>query len=142
MEHHRTMALIPDSAWVGLLLVTLGVCGLLDAAGVVDSSQTIGQWWPLAIVAWAVIDMVKGGGITWWGIVWSAIGVALLADEQGWTSGGVIWSALAVVGGGAMLTGAVARRGNDHGAPGDKGPDNTSDAPASGGWERYRGWTR
>jgi len=37
----------PGSLWVGIVLLAVGACGLLDAAGVVDSGQTIGQWWPL-----------------------------------------------------------------------------------------------
>ena len=33
----------PGSVWLGIVLLAVGACGLLDAAGVVDSSQTIGQ---------------------------------------------------------------------------------------------------
>ena len=45
------------SVWFGIVLVAVGVCGFLDAAGVVDSAQTIGQWWPLAIVGWPLAEM-------------------------------------------------------------------------------------
>ena len=45
------------SVWFGVVLVAVGVCGYLDAAGVVDSAQTIGQWWPLAIVGWPLVEM-------------------------------------------------------------------------------------
>ena len=46
----------PGTVWIAIVLLALGVCGILDAAGVVDSSQTIGQWWPLAVVGWAVAE--------------------------------------------------------------------------------------
>ena len=48
----------PSTVWIAIVLLALGVCGILDAAGVVASSQTIAQWWPLAIVGWALIEML------------------------------------------------------------------------------------
>jgi len=134
MDHDRKTALLTGSSWIGVVLVALGVCGFLDAAGIVDSSQTIGQWWPLVIVAWAAIDMLKAGRITAWGIGWSAVGVALLADAQQWASDVVIWSALAVFVGALMLAGALGRL---HKANGDH-----SDASTWNEWARYCGWTR
>jgi hypothetical protein len=110
MEHDRKRGFVTDTSWVGVLLVTVGACGFLDAAGIVDSSQTIGSWWPLVIVAWAAIDMARIGAVTQRGIVWSAIGVALLADVQLWASDIVIWSALAVFVGTVMVVGAFVSR--------------------------------
>lgn len=110
MEHDRKRGFVTDTSWVGVLLVTVGVCGFLDAAGIVDSSQTIGSWWPLVIVAWAAIDMARIGAVTQRGVAWSAVGVALLADVQQWTSDMVIWSALAVFVGIVMIAGAFASR--------------------------------
>ena len=44
----------PSTVWIATVLLALGVCGILDAAGIVDTSQTIAQWWPIAIVGWAL----------------------------------------------------------------------------------------
>ena len=48
----------PSTVWIAIVLLALGVCGILDAAGVVASSQTIAQWWPIAIVGWALTAML------------------------------------------------------------------------------------
>jgi len=34
----------PVRLWIGLVFVTLGVFGILDAAGTLDSSETIDRW--------------------------------------------------------------------------------------------------
>jgi hypothetical protein len=111
----------PSSVWIGIVLLGVGACGLLDAAGVVDSSQTIGQWWPLAIIGWPVIEMLAARHLTLGGVICTAVGLTLLADTQQWASGALVWSALAVFVGLAVLTAAVARRrdGDAHraGAP-------------------------
>ncbi len=125
-DHIRTRTSTWDSWWVGLLLVALGVCGFLDAAGIADWSRTIGQWWPLIIVAWAVIDMVRDSRATWWGIVWSAVGIALLADVQEWASDPVVWSALAIFVGGVVLAGAAMHQSEPH--------------PRESRWATWCGW--
>ena len=93
----------PSTVWIAIVLLALGVCGILDAAGVVASSQTIAQWWPLAIVGWALIEMLAGRRITLGGVICTAIGVTLLADTQHWASDAVVWSSLAIVIGVASL---------------------------------------
>lgn len=101
--------------WIAFVLLALGVCGLLDAAGAVDSAQTIGQWWPLAIAGWAVAAMLDERRVTLGGVVCLAIGLALLADIQALGSGVVIWSALAIAVGSAILVAGLrrGRRGGD-----------------------------
>ena len=108
--------------WVGIAVLAVGACGLLDAAGIVDSSQTIGQWWPLAVIGWPLVEMSAARRVTLGGVVCAAVGVALLADTQPWTSDVVVWSGLAVVVGIAVLTAAIYRRrepvdGNSAGTP-------------------------
>ena len=49
---------------IAAALLAVGVCGILDAAGVVDSSQTIGLWWPLAVVAWPLGEMAAARRVT------------------------------------------------------------------------------
>lgn len=102
----------------GLVLVTLGVCGFLDAAGAADWSATVGAWWPLALVAWAAVDMAAARAVSLKGLVWTAIGVALLADVQEWASDVVVWSSLAVFVGLACMAAATLRlSGGIHHAP-------------------------
>jgi hypothetical protein len=100
----------PGTVWVGIVLLAVGICGLLDAAGVVDSSQTIGQWWPLAVIGWPLIEMVTARRITLGGVVCAAVGLTLLADAQQWMSDVVVWSGLAAFVGLVVLATAVSRR--------------------------------
>ena len=101
----------PGTVWIATVLLALGVCGILDAAGVVDSSQTIAQWWPLAVVGWAFCEMLGERRVTLGGVICAAIGLTLLADAQAWASDAVVWSSLAIVIGLAMLFDAALRRG-------------------------------
>ena len=104
----------PSTVWIAIVLLALGVCGILDAAGVVDSSQTIAQWWPLAVIGWAITEMLAERRVTLGGVVCAAIGLTLLADAQAWVSGAVLWSALAIALGLAILVDASLRRGDRH----------------------------
>jgi hypothetical protein len=94
----------PIRIWIGLVCLVLGVLGMLDVAGIIDSSRTIGQWWPIAIVGWGLADMLRDGISLGAGIV-VAIGVGLLADQQGWASGSLLWSTLFALVGIAVLAG-------------------------------------
>ena len=107
MTQREVKTLSSGRFWSGMLLVLLGACGFLDAAGVAEWSATVGAWWPLALVAWATIDMVADEAVSLQGLVWTAIGVALLADVQGWASDVVIWSSLAVLVGLACMIAAT-----------------------------------
>ena len=101
----------PCTVWIATVLLGLGVCGILDAAGIVDTCQTIAQWWSIAIVGWAVAAMIGERRITLGGVICAAIGLTLLADAQAWASGAVVWSALAITLGLAILVDAILRRG-------------------------------
>ncbi len=109
----------PSTVWIAIVLLAIGVCGILDAAGVVDSGQTIGQWWPIAIVGWALSEMVGERRVTLGGVICAAIGLTLLADAQAWASGALLWSLLAITIGLAILVDASRRRG---GRPEGDGP--------------------
>jgi len=100
----------PSTVWIGIELLASGVCGILDAAGVVDSSQTIAQWWPLAVIGWAITEMLAERRVTLGGVVCAAIGLTLLADAQAWVSDTLVWSSLAVFIGLALLVGAALSR--------------------------------
>jgi sugar phosphate permease len=103
----------PSTIWIAAVLLALGVCGILDAAGVVDSSQTIGQWWPIAVVGWALIEMALQCRVTLGGVICAAVGTTLLADTQQWAGDAVVWSSLAIVIGLAVLIAGLTR-GQDH----------------------------
>jgi hypothetical protein len=94
----------PTRIWIGLVCLALGVLGMLDVAGIVDSSRTIGQWWPLAVVGWGLADMLRDG-ISLGASVVVAIGVGLLADQQAWAGGTLVWSVLFAAVGIAILAG-------------------------------------
>jgi hypothetical protein len=102
----------PSALWIAIVLLASGACGILDAAGVVESSQTIGQWWPLAVVGWAIAEMLAARRVTVGGIVCAAIGFTLLADAQAWASGALLWSSLAITIGLVLLVDAGLRRGD------------------------------
>jgi hypothetical protein len=102
----------PSTMWIAIVLLAVGVCGILDAAGVVDSSQTIAQWWPLAVVGWAISEMVAERRVTPGGVICAAIGLTLLADAQAWLDGALLWSSLATTIGLAILISAGLRRGD------------------------------
>ena len=99
----------PSTVWIAIVLLALGVCGILDAAGIADTSQTIAQWWPIAIVGWAITAMIGERRVTLGGVICAAIGMTLLADAQAWASGAVAWSALAIALGLAILVDASLR---------------------------------
>jgi hypothetical protein len=101
----------PSTVWIAIALLAVGVCGILDAVGVVDSSQTIAQWWPLAIVGWVIAEMLTVRRVTLGGVICTAIGLTLLADAQAWASDVLLWSALAIAIGLAILVDAGLRRG-------------------------------
>ena len=102
----------PSTIWIAIVLLALGICGILDAAGVVQSSQTIAQWWPLAVIGWAVSEMLAERRVTLGGVICSAIGVTLLADAQAWANGALLWSSLAITIGLSILVSAGLRRGD------------------------------
>jgi hypothetical protein len=109
----------PGIIWIAVALLALGVCGILDAAGAVSSSQTITQWWPLAIVGWALAEMLGERRPTLGGMICAAIGVALLADTQSWAGDAVVWSLLAIAIGVSILVDAGRERGRRDGDAAD-----------------------
>ena len=103
--------------WVGLMFLALGVLGILAIVGVLDWDQTVGEWWPVAIIGWPVSEMVAKRRISVDGIVVAAIGVALLADEQQWAAGSLIWTTLFLLIGVAVLTEPFRKHGSEGGNP-------------------------
>lgn len=113
------------SVWLGVVLVAVGLCGFLDAAGVVDSAETIGQWWPLAIVGWPLIEMAATRRVSLGGVICAAVGLTLLADVQAWAADVVVWSSLAAFVGTAIVVAAFSSRARrKEGPPANGAPVN------------------
>lgn len=94
----------PNRAWWGLVFVALGGLGVLHVAGVLDWNQTVGHWWPVAIVGWPIAEMLTARRFSTTAAIVAVVGLGLLADEQRWTARGIIWSAVFVAIGAAILS--------------------------------------
>ena len=68
---------------------------------------------PLAVIGWAVSEMLTERRVTQGGVACAAIGLILLAGTQAWASGALLWSSVAIAIGLAILVSAGLRRG-DH----------------------------
>ena len=112
----------PSTVWIAIVLLALGVCGILDAAGVVASSQTIAEWWPVAIIGWAIAEMLAERRCTLAGVICVAIGMTLLADAQAWLSDTLVWSSLAVFIGLALLVAAALSKADRAGREDPRSP--------------------
>ena len=99
----------PIRLWIGLVLLSLGVFGVLDATGTLESSETIDKWWPVAIIGAGVIAMASRRRISFGPLIVTGIGFVLLADQLDWTSEDLVGPAILVVIGLAVLAGASSR---------------------------------
>jgi hypothetical protein len=95
----------PIRLWIGVVLVALGVFGILDATGTLDASQTIGKWWPVAIIGLGLIGMAVDRRISLGPAIVVAIGFLLLADQQDWTNQDLFGPVLLIVVGLVVLSG-------------------------------------
>lgn len=95
----------PLRAWVGLVLLTIGVLLLLDASGVVNASDAIERWWPLGIVGLGIIAMLSQGTVSLGPVVITAFGVVLLVNQQDWVEGDIAGPTILVLIGAAILVG-------------------------------------
>jgi hypothetical protein len=103
----------PMRLWLGLLFVALGLFGVLDVTGTLDWEASVGQWWPLAVIAFGLAEMASCRRVTLGPAIITAIGVGLLADEQHWASEWV-WPLLLAGIGLAILLGVDRGPRSDH----------------------------
>lgn len=103
----------PLRIWLGLLFVALGLFGILDVTGTLDWEASVGQWWPLAVIAFGLAEMASCRRVTLGPAIITTIGVGLLADEQHWASEWV-WPLLLAGIGLAILVGVDRRPKPDH----------------------------
>jgi hypothetical protein len=100
----------PVRVWIGIVLLVLGVLGILDATGTLESSATLDQWWPVAVIGLGVLLMVGHGTVSLGPLIVTAIGFVLLVDRQDWTDQDVIGPTILVVLGAALVFAAFDRR--------------------------------
>jgi len=104
----------PVRLWIGLVLLTFGVFGILDAAGTLNASETIDRWWPLAIIGLGLIGMLVDRRISLGPGIVVVIGFLLLADQQEWTDKDLFGPVLLIAIGLVVLSG-LWRRGRVEG---------------------------
>jgi hypothetical protein len=105
----------PVRLWIGLVLVTLGVFGILDATGALDSTETIDRWWPVAIIGLGIIGMGVERRISLGPAIVVGIGFLVLADQQGWTEEDLFGPVLLIVIGLVVLSGLWRHREAEEG---------------------------
>ena len=122
-------ALNPTRVWWGLVFITLASLAVLHVIGILDWNQTVNQWWPVAIIGWALAEMLDARRFSATAAIIAATGLGLLADEQHWAGRGIIWSAVFAGIGAAIMFGPARRKAS----PGQQGasPDG-HDAEADG----------
>lgn len=97
---------------LGLTVVALGVLFLLDAAGTLDAGETIGDYWPLLLVAAGLLTLAErsASGVRAW--LLTSIGVVLLlftADVVGEDAWAYVWPAM-IIGVGLLIVARWAGR--------------------------------
>jgi hypothetical protein len=98
----------PVRIWAAGVLILLGVLWLLDAADVLDAGTLIGRWWPVALIALAVLAAVAERRLAPGPVVLLLIGVLLLVGNLTTIDAGtVVWPVVAILLGVSLL----ARRG-------------------------------
>jgi predicted membrane protein len=86
----------------GLALIAVGVVLLLDRADVLDAGDTIGTYWPLALVAVAIYQYIASPRHWIVPLIVGGVGLVLLGirldviDDRAW---GVFWAAMLIIGG-------------------------------------------
>jgi predicted membrane protein len=84
--------------WLAGLLIAVGGLWLLDAAHVLSASAVIGSWWPVAVIALAVIAAVSERRVGLGPVVLLVIGVLLLLNQLDLVAvGAILWPIVAVV---------------------------------------------
>jgi hypothetical protein len=90
----------PMRIWLAALLIAVGGVWLLDAADVLSAPDVIDRWWPLAVIALAVIAAATERRFGLGPMVLFTIGVLLLAGQLLEVDlGTIVWPAAAILAG-------------------------------------------
>ena len=82
---------------LGLVVLTLGVLYLLDAAGTLDAGETIDDWWPTVIVAIGVFQLLEEPQRPVRPLILSGIGIALLLSTADVLDSDYVWPLVLIV---------------------------------------------
>jgi hypothetical protein len=95
----EVMDMTPVRFWIGLVLVVLGTLGVLDATGVIEASELIDDWWPVAILGLGAVIALGDRRVSFGSGLLMLIGLGLLVERQDWAREELVWPlALVVVG--------------------------------------------
>ncbi len=95
----------PMRIWIASVLIAVGAVWLLDAANVLSAPDVLDTWWPVAIIALAVIAAVSERRVSLGAAVLFVIGALLLVDQLGAVDlGAVIWPVIAILAGVWLLS--------------------------------------
>ena len=90
----------PMRIWVAGVLIALGALWLLDAVDVLSAPTVLDHWWPVAIIALAVIAALTERRLSLGPAVLFTIGVLLLVDQLEIADlGALIWPVVAILAG-------------------------------------------
>ncbi|HSF86546.1 MAG TPA: DUF5668 domain-containing protein [Acidimicrobiia bacterium] len=98
--------------FAGVLLITLGTVLALGAADVVDAGELISEWWPVALIAAGVLQMVVNPRHWFSPVLVAGVGVVLLLNTTGAVDADLwpaFWAGLLVVAGVGLLVGSRMR---------------------------------
>jgi sugar phosphate permease len=103
MIAEEVILMTPVRLWIGFVLVVLGLFGVLDATGVVESSELIEDWWPLALAGLGAIIAFDERRISFGSGLLMLVGVGLLVERQNWVREELVWPLVLVAVGVTVL---------------------------------------
>jgi predicted membrane protein len=84
--------------WIAGVLIALGGVWLLDAAGVLTANSVLDRWWPVAVIALALIAAATERRLSLGPAALLVIGVLLLIDQLDLVDvAAILWPVVAVV---------------------------------------------
>jgi hypothetical protein len=88
----------PMRTWLAVVLIALGGVWLLDAADVLSADAVVGRWWPVAVIALALLAAVAERRMGLGPTALLVIGVLLLVDQLDVVEvDRILWPLIAVV---------------------------------------------
>lgn len=102
---------MPVRLWLGAVLVTVGVLWLLDAFEVLAAGDVLARWWPVAVMAFAVVGALTQRRVSLSILVVFVVGSLLLVNQLELVAvGAFVWPVVALVVGAGLLASLFRRR--------------------------------